>query len=67
MVSNKYPCGVLRYCVGDITIIDHDNIYWVADCDVSTKHKFFAYPNPPMLKKVKVSHAYPNPNILGKG
>ena len=37
MVSNKFPCGVLRYFVGDITIIDHDNIYWVADCDVSTK------------------------------
>jgi hypothetical protein len=41
MKINKFPVGIIRKFIGDITILNKDDYYWFGDCDISTKKELY--------------------------
>jgi len=39
MKTSLFPVGIIRKFIGDITILN--NIYWIGDCDISTKKDLY--------------------------
>jgi hypothetical protein len=41
MKTNKFPVGIIRKFIGDITILNDQDYYWFADSEISTKKDLY--------------------------
>jgi hypothetical protein len=41
MKRSKFPVGIIRKFIGDITILNKNDYYWFGDCDISTKKDLY--------------------------
>jgi hypothetical protein len=41
MKTSKFPVGIIRKFIGDITILTNNDYYWFGDCDISTKKDLY--------------------------
>nr|YP_010561573.1 hypothetical protein OSR58_mgp17 [Ganoderma flexipes]UYX56944.1 hypothetical protein [Ganoderma flexipes] len=61
MKSNKFPIGAINLFEGDITILDQENTYWIADSSVKTKNDLY-YPYLQIHQKINGQKRTISPN-----